>query len=333
MGPCLSETELISRFFHFNIPGQWPCQGIGDDCAILQVGTTRLAITTDTVAGGTHFLPNANPYTVGKKSLAVNLSDLAAAGADPRCFFLSLSLPQMNLTWLEAFSRGLFEMAQTYHCPLVGGDTTKTARIGSEQAPFSVTITAIGEVQKGLTRKGAQPGDDIWVSGTVGDAYLALMLRTGLWKGDCDEASAAAMDCPLPRVELGRFLSHCATACADISDGFLKDLGNILTRSQVGAVVHVDDLAVSDSLAKRSVEERRMAQLAGGDDYELVWTAPVAARDDILDFARSLQTQGRALKLSRVGEVVPSGLKLFDKNGSEVKNSFKGFDHFASENV
>lgn len=159
------------------------------------------------------------------------------------------------------------------------------------------------------------------------------MLRTGLWKGDCDEASAAAMDCPLPRVELGRFLSHYATACADISDGFLKDLGNILTRSQVGAVVHVDDLAVSDSLAKRSVEERRMAQLAGGDDYELVWTAPVAARDDILDFARSLQTQGRALKLSRVGEVVPSGLKLFDKNGSEVKNSFKGFDHFASENV
>ena len=105
-----------------------------------------MAITTDTVAGGTHFLPNANPYTVGKKSLAVNLSDLAAAGADPRCFFLSLSLPQMNLTWLEAFSRGLFEMAQTYHCPLVGGDTTKTARIGSEQAPFSVTITAIGEV-------------------------------------------------------------------------------------------------------------------------------------------------------------------------------------------
>ena len=331
MGPCLSETELISRFFHFNIPGQWPCQGIGDDCAILQVGDTRLAITTDTVAGGTHFLPNADPYTVGKKSLAVNLSDLAAAGADPRCFFLSLSLPQMDLTWLEAFSRGLSEMALAFHCPLVGGDTTKTARIGNDQAPFSITITAIGEVQKGLTRQGAKPGEDIWVSGTVGDAYLALMLRTGLWDGVCDELSAKAMDTPTPRVELGRFLSHHATACADISDGFLKDLGNILSRSQVGARVHVDDLAVSDALAKRSVEERRKAQLAGGDDYELVWTAPVASREAISDFAQSLQSKG--LKLTRVGEIIPKGLKLIDHNGSEVKNIYKGFDHFVSEDV
>ena len=130
---------------------------------------------------------------------------------------------------------------------------------------------------------------------------------------------------------MSRFLSHHATACADISDGFLKDLGNILSRSQVGARVHVDDLAVSDALAKRSVEERRKAQLAGGDDYELVWTAPVASREAISDFAQSLQSKG--LKLTRVGEIIPKGLKLIDHNGSEVKNIYKGFDHFVSEDV
>lgn len=328
MGPCLSETELISRFFNFNIPGQWPTQGVGDDCAIVQVGTTRLAITTDTVAGGTHFLPDANPYTIGKKALAVNLSDLAAAGAVPRCFFLSLSLPHTDLKWLDAFSRGLSEVAYQFKCPLIGGDTTKTVTVAGQQAPFSLTITAIGEVQKGLTRQGARVGDDIWVSGTLGDAYLALMQRTGQWSGFCDERCACAMDMPEPRLELGLFLEHYATACADISDGFLKDLGNILTRSNVGATVYIDKLAVSDSFLNRSVQERRQAQLAGGDDYELVWTAPKRAREAILEYAKNHQ-----LIVSRVGEIVSKGLCLFDKNGCEVKNTFSGFDHFANEDV
>lgn len=329
MGPCLSETELISRFFNFNIPGQWPTQGIGDDCAIIQVGNRRLAVTTDTVASGTHFLPNADPYTVGKKSLAVNLSDLAAAGADPRCFFLALSLPESDSSWLEAFSRGLYECAKEFSCPLIGGDTTKTAKIGHSQAPFSITITAIGEVERGLTRQGARIGDDIWVSGTVGDAYLALMLRTGQWTGACDDYLAAAMDTPVPRVGLGQFLSHFATACADISDGFLKDLGNILVRSNVGAEVYVDCLAVSPQLVLRTQEERRQAQLAGGDDYELVWTAPVSVRQRINDYAQKCQENGRPLRLTRVGKVVSSGLKLLNKDGGEIQNTFYGFDHFA----
>lgn len=329
MGPCLSETELISRFFNFNIPGQWPTQGIGDDCAIIQVGNRRLAVTTDTVASGTHFLPNADPYTVGKKSLAVNLSDLAAAGADPRCFFLALSLPESDSSWLEAFSRGLYECAKEFSCPLIGGDTTKTAKIGHSQAPFSITITAIGEVERGLTRQGARIGDDIWVSGTVGDAYLALMLRTGQWTGTCDDYLAAAMDTPVPRVGLGQFLSHFATACADISDGFLKDLGNILVRSNVGAEVYVDCLAVSPQLVLRTQEERRQAQLAGGDDYELVWTAPVSVRQRINDYAQKCQENGRPLRLTRVGKVVSSGLKLLNKDGGEIQNTFYGFDHFA----
>lgn len=329
MGPCLSETELISRFFNFNIPGRWSTQGIGDDCAIIQVGNKRLAVTTDTVASGTHFLPNADPYTIGKKSLAVNLSDLAAAGADPRCFFLALSLPESDSSWLEAFSRGLYECAKEFSCPLIGGDTTKTAKIGHSQAPFSITITAIGEVERGLTRQGARIGDDIWVSGTVGDAYLALMLRTGQWTGACDDYLAAAMDTPVPRVALGQFLSHFATACADISDGFLKDLGNILVRSNVGAEVYVDCLAVSPQLVLRTQEERRQAQLAGGDDYELVWTAPVSVRQRINDYAQKCQENGRPLRLTRVGKVVSSGLKLLNKDGGEIQNTFYGFDHFA----
>ncbi len=333
MGSCLSETELISRFFDFQIPGHWSTQGIGDDCAIVEVGQTRLAITTDTVASGTHFLPDADPFTVGKKSLAVNLSDLAAAGAVPRCFFLSLSLPQTDLNWLEAFSRGLREMAEEFSCPLIGGDTTKTAKIGDKQAPFSITITAIGEVQKGLTRQGAQIGDDIWVSGRVGDAYLALMLRTGRWKGVCTQDLAQAMDCPVPRLALGQFLAHHATACADISDGFLKDLGNILTRSSVGACVNIDSLAVSEALAARSCDERHQAQLAGGDDYELVWTASAQARAAITEFEESARMRGEPLVLSRVGTIIPGGLILVDKNGCEVMNTFRGFDHFSNENV
>ena len=286
MGPCLSETELISRFFNFDIPNHWPSQGIGDDCAIMQVGASRIAVTTDTLACGTHFLPDVNPYTVGRKSLAVNLSDLAAAGARPRCFFLALSLPETNLEWLEAFSRGLFEMAREYDCPLIGGDTTKTAKVGNLQAPFSLTITAMGEVKKGLTRAGAKVGDDIWVSGTPGDAYLALMLRTGEWSGVCSEHAARAMDNPTPRVALGQFLEGRASACADISDGFLKDLGNILSRSNVGARINVDALAASDDLNSRPLEQKRMAQLAGGDDYELVWTAPVCMRAEISAYAK-----------------------------------------------
>ena len=307
MGPCLSETELITRFFNFNIPGQWPTQGIGDDCAIIQAGPIRLAITTDTVASGTHFLPDANPYTVGKKALSVNLSDLAAAGAVPRCFFLALSLPQTDPEWLEAFSRGLQEVAETFQCPLLGGDTTKTARIGQAQAPFSITITAIGEV----------------------DAYMALMLRTGQWQGCCNDYLARAMDDPTPRVQLGRFLSGCASACADISDGFLKDLGNILSRSGVGAVVNVDSLAQSPELAALPIEKRRQAQLAGGDDYELVWTAPVSAREAIAEYQKAGSELGDALLFSRVGTIVQQGLLLLDKNGSEVSNTYHGFDHFS----
>lgn len=329
MGPCLSETELISRFFQFGIPDHWPTQGIGDDCAILEIGSTCLAVTTDTVAGGTHFLPDANPYTIGKKALAVNLSDLAAAGAVPRCFFLALSLPQADAVWLEAFSRGLYEEARAFACPLVGGDTTKTTQIGDARAPFSITITAIGEAQKPLTRQGATVGDDIWVSGTPGDAYLALMLRTGQWQGECNDYLARAMDTPTPRVALGQFLSQHASACADISDGFLKDLGNILNRSKVGAEVYIDSLAVSDDLSKRSMNERRQAQLAGGDDYELVWTAPVCEREAIWDYARRCALAGEAIALSRVGTITDSGLKLLDKNGCEIENSFFGFDHFA----
>ena len=186
--------------------------------------------------------------------------------------------------------------------------------------PYAGTLNVI-KVNSGILKV----GDDIWVSGTPGDAYLALMLRTGEWSGVCSEHAARAMDNPTPRIALGQFLEGRASACADISDGFLKDLGNILSRSNVGARINVDALAASDDLNSRPLEQKRMAQLAGGDDYELVWTAPVCMRAEISAYAK----QCPALCFSRVGEVTPSGLMLFDDKGREVKNIYHGFDHFS----
>ena len=324
MGERPSEFEIIERYFSLGVPSAWPSQGIGDDCAFLDIGATRVAVTTDTSAIGTHYLPDADPWTVGYKALAVNLSDLAAAGSTPRAFFLALSLPQSDPDWLERFSAGLKLAASRYHCALLGGDTTKTVRIGDQCAPAVITITALGEVKKGLTRGGARPGDDIWVSGTIGDAYAALMFRTGQWAGTCPAELARHMDCPTPRVELGEFLEPLASACADISDGLLQDLGHILKRSGVGARLYPEALAVSDALAQVPHERRLQAQLAGGDDYELVFTAPEALRPDIVAYA----VRSR-LSLSRIGKIVSEkNLLVCKPDGTPIPCRFAGFDHF-----
>lgn len=326
MGTSPSEFDLIDRFFSLGVPSHWPCQGIGDDCAILQIGSHTLAITTDSTALSTHFLPDADPVTVGYKALAVNLSDLAAAGSVPRVFFLAISLPKADESWLMKFSQGLKEAAQEYDCALLGGDTTRSPLVGQERSPTSLTITAIGEVNgQALTRKGAQVGDDIWVSGTVGDAYAALMIRTGQWNEPLTQALALRMDRPTPRVQLGQFLTqHLASACADVSDGLYQDLCHILQRSGVGASLWIDAPKVSEDLGKFPLEKRRHAQWAGGDDYELVFTAPPSCRQQLVNWGRTHQ-----VPLSRIGKIVERDVKFYDQNHQEVPSAeFKGFDHF-----
>ena len=327
MGTSPSEFTLIDRFFSLGVPSYWPSQGIGDDCAIVKIGSTTLAITTDTTALSTHFLPNANPSTVGYKALAVNLSDLAAAGSTPRFFVLAISLPEADEFWLQGFSQGLKRAAQEYGCALLGGDTTRSTFIGKSRSPVSVTITAIGEVHpKPLTRQGAKVGEDIWVSGAVGDAYAALMLRTGKWSGCLTDYLASRMDMPTPRVSLGQFLANngIASACADVSDGLCQDLGHILERSSVGAHLWIDAPKVSDDLSCFSVKQRRFAQWAGGDDYELVFTAAFSHRQRLLEWSKA-----SCVPLSRIGVVVEQGVKFYDQNRQEVEASlFRGFDHF-----
>lgn len=325
MGTRPSEFDLIHRFFSLGVTSHWPSQGIGDDCALLKVGDTTLAITTDTTALGTHFLPDANPQTVGFKALAVNLSDLAAAGATPRAFFLAISLPEANEAWLKGFSEGLKKAAQTYQCALLGGDTTKSTTVGETRSPATFTITALGEAEhNAVTRAGASVGDDIWVSGTVGDAYAALMMRTKVWPETVTEYLESRMDCPTPRVALGcELLAHVASAAADVSDGLYQDLGHILERSKVGAKLWVDRPALSSDLAKMDTDRRRQAQWAGGDDYELVFTASPKHRQSILKWSETHQ-----LPLSRIGCVIEEGV-YFENDKNEVVNvQFAGFDHF-----
>ena len=281
MGQGSSEFDLIARDFSLGVPSVWDSQGIGDDCAIVKIGDTSVAITVDTVALGTHFLLDADPYTVGRKALAVNLSDLAAAGATPRAFFLAISLPDADETWLKRFSLGLKEEASRYGCALLGGDTTRTTSVGTNAAPTTMTITAMGEGKVLRTREGARVGDDIWVSGTLGDAYAALKMRWGHWSEKVTDYLASRMDTPTPRVDLGLALTGLASASADVSDGFLADLGHILKRSGVGAKLNADAFARSGDLQRLSQAKQYEAILTGGDDYELVWTAPKSAREQI----------------------------------------------------
>jgi thiamine-monophosphate kinase len=214
------EFAIIDRFFTHEAFGAWKSKGVGDDCAIIDTAGGRLAVTTDMMSVGTHFLPSALAADIGYKALAVNLSDLAAAGAVPRAFFLSIALPGRDDLWLSGFTEGLMELARAASCPLLGGDTTRAATVGGAPGPVTISITAMGELpaQMGLTRSGAKPGDDIWVSGNVGGACAALRHRLGEWTlpARLFPAAAARMDRPEARNALGTALLNVASACADI---------------------------------------------------------------------------------------------------------------------
>ncbi len=327
------EFSIIERYFTHDAFGAWKSKGVGDDCAIIDTQAGRLAVTTDMMSIGTHFLPSARACDVGYKALAVNLSDLAAAGAVPRAFFLSIGLPERNDAWLADFTSGMMQLAQEAGCPLLGGDTTRTAQVGDVRAPITISITAMGDLpaEMGLTRAGARPGDDIWVSGTVGGAYAALKHRLGDWtlSGDVFASAAQRMDHPEARIELGRALLPVATACADVSDGLAQDLGHILERSGVSAEVLWDAVPVHPALMTLTPAQRLEAAMSGGDDYELVFTAPHEARGLVEQAAISALTSVTCI--GRVREKVDTGpqLLMHDKQGRAVGMPGQGFDHFA----
>ena len=330
----VSEFALIARYFNHRPQGAWASQGVGDDCALVTVGDKRLAITLDQMAIGTHFLPEADPFNVGYKALAVNLSDLAAAGAVPRAFFLGLGLSEPNEAWVKAFSEGMMSLAKEAGCDLLGGDTTKTPLVNGVASPTTIAITALGEVPRdgGITRRGAVPGDDIWVSGTLGDAYLSLMLRWGRLMAPARLTPEdvvylnARMDRPSPRYALGMALQGMAHAAADISDGFAQDLGHILEASGVSAEVQWEEIPKSKALLTFALHDQERAVLSGGDDYELVFTAPVQYREQIASLSRQLR-----LRISLIGSVIePRGdakLIVRDSQGEPVPIQ-AGFDHF-----
>lgn len=320
----LGEFDLIEQFF-WRPAGQGPRHAVvgnGDDCAVLALGAgMQMAVSTDTLVEGRHFLSTVDPVRLGHKCLAVNLSDLAACGARPVAFTLALTLPRVDEGWLRGFAEGLLDLADEHDCELIGGDTTA--------GPLAIGITVMGEVPAGqaLLRSGARPGDDIWVSGMPGEARLALEAFRGTLhpslSAEAFDATRLAMESPVPRVILGQGLRGMATSAIDVSDGLLGDLGHILRRSRVGASLKLDDLPVSPYLQGRPKDERLDCILAGGDDYELVFTAPVAERERVHQLADSL-----GLPLSRIGQIdAEPGLRLWQGDRA-VPNRWTSFDHF-----
>ena len=331
----MGEFDLIKRYFKRE--PRRAALGVGDDCALLQSAPgTQLAISSDMLVEGRHFVSTVDPRKLGHKALAVNLSDLAACGARPLAFTLALALPRVDEAWLDAFSEGLLALADAHDCELIGGDTT--------QGPLNICITIFGEVpvlegkSQALLRSGAKPGDDLYVSGTLGDARLALEVFRGMLSVPAPvfELARSRMEQPTPRVALGLALRGIANAAIDISDGLLGDLGHILQQSGVGATVEVD--LAANRVAARSLctssaglpgsqialEQWRSWALAGGDDYELLFTAPVAARDLVAKAAQSSQTA-----VTRIGRIEqPSGLRLVDSQGQALPDNHTSFDHF-----
>ncbi|TWO68293.1 thiamine-phosphate kinase [Caenimonas sedimenti] len=320
----MGEFELIRRFF--DRPVRRSPLGVGDDCALLapQPGM-QLAVSSDMLVEGRHFLSTVDPRRLGHKALAVNLSDLAACGARPLAFSLSLALPHADPHWLAPFAEGLFALAEAHDCELVGGDTTR--------GPLCIAITVYGEVPAGqaLLRSGARAGDDLWVSGTLGDARLALEIFRGRAQATAEVfvAARARMEQPEPRVSLGQALRGVATSAIDVSDGLLGDLAHVLDRSGVGASVDAPSAAglLAAARAGYTAPAPQILELvlAGGDDYELAFTAPPAARQSVEEAGARTGTP-----VTRIGRVeAEPGLRVLDANGGLVPRSFAGFDHFA----
>ena len=325
------EFDLIERFFKqrsVDHPNTAIALGIGDDCALINPSNhQQIAISTDMLVEGRHFLVGADPYLLGRKCLAVNLSDLAAMGASPLGFTLAVAMPEVKVDWLESFSNGLWDMANQHSCQLIGGDTTA--------GPLTISITIFGQVpkDKSLGRNKAQVGDDIWVSHQVGDARLSLGALRQEWILSAEEFSEVSqrMHNPTPRTKLGQGLVSIAHAAIDISDGLLGDLSHILRQSSVSADVLIDQVPGSKTLNSKSIELQRLCKLTGGDDYELCFTAPKNKSSQLEDLSASL-----GLALTKIGSITEQAkrlIRLIDSNNQELSSSLseqylKSFDHF-----
>lgn len=315
----IAEFDLIQRIKdRIDPPAASVTLGIGDDAALLRLPPGQeLAVTTDTLNSGVHFPGDTAPCDLGWKALAVNLSDVAAMGAQPLWCTLALSLPRADATWIDAFLDGFCELAVQHQVVLVGGDITR--------GPLSICVTALGGAPAGhaLRRDAARPGDDIWVTGTLGDAAAALaQLQAG---GVADPALRARLDRPQPRVGFGLALRGLAHACIDVSDGLLQDLGHMCRASGVGAEVWLDRLPASPAFAARATPDTRHGEQAtGGDDYELCFTAPPRQRETIA----GLRVDG--ISATRIGTATNQpDVRALLANGDVWTAPRAGYAHFA----
>jgi len=316
-----SEFDLIARYFTRTAPAG--LLGVGDDCALFPVPPgEQVATSTDLLLEGRHFFSNVDPRALGHKALAVNLSDLAAMGARPIGCVLGLALPRLDEPWLAAFADGFHALADAHGCPLIGGDTTRSAH------DLAISVTVFGAVPAGqaLRRDGAQAGDDIWVSGELGAADVAYRLLDGQYPAN-DALLAAtrpALEWPQPQVPLGLALRGIAHAAIDLSDGLLQDLGHILAASRLGANLEYARMPVAAALAALDDAPRRRAVLGGGDVYQLCFTAPAARREAVQQAADQAQA-----RVTRVGHTLAQpGLRVLDAQGQPLADLPAGFDHF-----
>jgi len=326
-----SEFDIIRRFFseeRINSPTEKlsgrsdVILGIGDDAAVLSPPAGQsLVVTTDTLISGVHFPVDTAPEFIGYKSLAVNLSDLAAMGAEPAWFTLSITLPESNERWLEKFSDGLFGLAQQYHIQLIGGDTTR--------GHLSITIQAIGLVPEGqaLTRGGARLNDAVYVTGTIGDAAAGLKIKQRKLRASqsiCDSL-VARLERPCPRVVEGVALRGRASSAIDISDGLAADLNHVLVASEVGADILINDIPLSDAYTRLELSNTRQLAVCGGDDYELCFTVPTVNEQQVQQRLDDL-----GCRYTRIGTITSEpGLRWYDGEGNEVSWNIQGYDHFA----
>jgi len=315
---ALGEFELIARYFSRPVARRDVLVGVGDDAALLEVPAGQaLAAATDTLVEGRHFLPDAPPESVGHQALAVNLSDLAAMGAEPAWALLALSLPEPDTHWLEGFARGFHALAERAGLTLVGGDTVRGPRV--------VTVQVLGFVPAGLAlrRDGARPGDVLYASGSLGDAAAGLQLLRDGRRADTDSSLVRRYRFAEPRLALGMALRGVASAAIDVSDGLLGDLGKLCDASGVGAILELEQLPLSRALlASFDATQAERFALGGGDDYELAFAVP---RGAVSEMETSLATIGR---ITRIGEIVTGHGVRCQRAGQTVEPEIAGYDHF-----
>ena len=308
----MNEFELIQNYFNWPLSDPGIELGIGDDAAIFNLDSGyQLVTTTDTLSEGVHFFKNDSPEDIAYKSLAVNLSDIAAMGATAKCFTLAITLPKLDEIWLKQFSQSLKQTSEKYNVSLIGGDTTR--------GPLNITITMMGvvETSKAIKRSGARNGDNIYVSGEIGDAALCLKKINAGERPH--KAELIKLNRPIPRIELGSALKGIANSCIDISDGLEQDLSHIIKASKVGAMVDIQELPLSQSMIKYIESNDDWAlPLCGGDDYELCFTAPENFYSEIINIAEFCK-----IKITKIGVINDSKdlkIKGYDGQGQSYKH-------------